>query len=65
MNIGATPTGKRDPRRRVYSGFNEKVGLDYGERRVCPDVGVEVCDEQLMSVIDGRVVIEKTPGCDK
>lgn len=50
-------------KRQTHSGFKNKVVLDCGKKRVCPDVDVELDDEHLVSVIyEGRDFVVE-PAC--
>lgn len=63
--LDAASNDKYEQRERTYSVFKEKDVPDRGETRVCPDVGVEVGDEQITSVMDGTEDFDKAPACKK
>lgn len=52
-------------RQRTQNGSNEIVAPGCGERRVCSYLDAEVGDDQIARVIDGKVVIDRAPDCDK
>lgn len=50
---------------RKYSDISEKVVPHLGETNVCPDVDDDICEEQVKSVTDGGVEVNRGQECDK